>query len=192
VNIKQAAQTIRDTVTMDQILQVYGYSTKRGFMCCPFHGEKAPSLKVYKETGGWHCFGCGRGGSVIDFVMEHENCDFKTAVRAIDNALHLRLMDPHEDPEDARRQLRLQDALDKFVEQVNAFCDTKIRILELTQKMNLDFVKAIEAKPTQEISAKEWDIIHQWKEEDQYLEYRKEKIEEFKEEVAAWRRKARR
>ena len=192
MNIKQAAQTIRDTVTMDQILQVYGYSTKRGFMCCPFHGEKAPSLKVYKETGGWHCFGCGRGGSVIDFVMEHENCDFKTAVRAIDNALHLRLMDPHEDPEDARRQLRLQDALDKFVEQVNAFCDTKIRILELTQKMNLDFVKAIEAKPTQEISAKEWDIIHQWKEEDQYLEYRKEKIEEFKEEVAAWRRKARR
>ena len=54
MNIKQAAQAIRDTVTMDQILQLYGYTTKRGFMRCPFHGEKTASLKVYRGTGGWH------------------------------------------------------------------------------------------------------------------------------------------
>ena len=66
-----AAQVIRDSVTMDQILSLYGYRPKHGFICCPFHGEKAPSLKIYKDTGGWHCYGCERGGSVIDFVMEH-------------------------------------------------------------------------------------------------------------------------
>ena len=187
-----AAQVIRDSVTMDQIIGLYGYRLKRGFMCCPFHGEKEPSLKVYPKTGGWHCFGCGRGGSVIDFVMEHENCSFSTAVRAIDKAMNLRLMDPCEYPEDANSQQRIQAALDRFVDAVNALCDAKIRIIELTQKMNLDFVKAIESKPKQEISACEWDVIHQWKEEEDILEYRKEKIEEFKEEVAAWRRRARR
>jgi len=192
VNVKQAAQAIRDTVDMESVLHLYGYQPKYGFLCCPFHGEKEPSLKIYPKTGGWHCFGCGRGGSVIDFVMEHENCSFPTAVRAIDKALNLRLMDPCEYPEDASRQQRIQAALDKFVEAVNALCNMKIRIVELTQKMNLDFVKAIEAKEKQEITAAEWDVIHQWKEEDQYLEYQKEKIEDFKEEVAAWRRKARR
>ena len=66
MNIKTAGQVIRDSVTMDTVLSLYGYRVKHGFMCCPFHGEKEPSLKVYQKTGGWHCFGCGRGGSVID------------------------------------------------------------------------------------------------------------------------------
>ena len=115
-----ATQVIRDQVTMEQILDLYGYKTRHGFMCCPFHGEKAPSLKVYKNTGGWHCFGCGRGGSVIDFVMEHENCRIGEAVRAIDNALHLGLMDPLENPFEACRERRRQSALDDFVQAVFA------------------------------------------------------------------------
>ena len=193
MNIKQAAQVIRDQVDMDSILGLYGYRLKHGgFMCCPFHGEKDPSLKVYKDTGGWHCYGCGRGGSVIDFVMEQENCDFRTAVRGIDSALHLGLMDRREAPEEARKEKRIQDALDRFADAVYLLCDAKIRTVELTQKMNLDFVRAIESKPTQEITAEEWDVIHQWSEEDQYLDYQKDRIEEFREEVAAWRRKARR
>ena len=91
MTLKGAAQEIRDTVTMDQILGLYGYTPRHGFIVCPFHGDKDASLKIYKGTGGWHCFGCGKGGSVIDFVMEHEGCDFRTAVEAIDHALGLRL-----------------------------------------------------------------------------------------------------
>ena len=60
------------------------------------------------------------------------------------------------------------------------------------QQMNLHYVKEIEEKPVEERNAKEWDVIHQWADEDEYDEYRKEKILEFKEEVAEWRRKARR
>ena len=81
MDIKHAAQVIRDTVTMDQILDLYGYQPKHGFMVCPFHGDHDASLKVYKETRGWHCFGCGKGGSVIDFVMEHEGCDLALTIR---------------------------------------------------------------------------------------------------------------
>lgn len=192
MNIKMAAQVIRDQVKMDDILSLYGYRPRHGFLCCPFHGEKEPSLKIYPDTGGWHCFGCGRGGSVIDFVKEHENCDFKSAVTAIDRAMHLGLMDPHENPFAAREEQRRQAILDTYVKHINEICDRMTRHIEFLQAFSLLCVKSIEAKPTQEITAREWDVIHTWKEDDQYNEYLKDRIKELKEEVAAWRRKARR
>ena len=194
MNIKTAAQVIRDDVTMDRILDMYGYRTKHGFMCCPFHGEKEPSLKVYSGNGGWHCFGCERGGSVIDFVMQHEQCSFQTAVRAIDEALHLNLLDHHEMPDVSRSKQRVQDALDDFCDAIYAYCDALIQKIEGDQKTKLDMVMILEevrAKDVQQVSADDWTTILKWKEEDQFDEYRKDKITEFKEEVAAWRRKAR-
>lgn len=46
---------------------------------CPFHQERDPSFTVWPGDGGWYCFGCGKGGDVIDFVMKIENVDFKEA-----------------------------------------------------------------------------------------------------------------
>ena len=195
MNIKQAGQVIRDQVTMRQILDLYGYTTKHGFMCCPFHGEKQPSLKVYKDSGGWHCFGCGRGGSVIDFVMEHESCSFPTAVRAIDQALRLGLMDPHEDPEDARKEKRIQEALDHFVDAVYAYCDLLIKMIEAEQIRNYKHLKELEELQyghAEKLTADDYTFLLTWKENDQYDNYRIEKIEEFREVVEKWRRKARR
>ena len=193
--MKQAGQVIRDQVTMDQILQLYGYRTKKGFMCCPFHGEKTPSLRVYKNTGGWHCFGCGKGGSVIDFVMEQENCPFPVAVRAIDNALRLNLMDRHELPEDVRTQKRIQHALDMFVDGVNAYLDAMFMSIEGKQICDYHRLKRLEELQygqAEKLTAEDYMFLLTWKEEDQYNEYRKDKIMELREEVAAWRRKARR
>lgn len=47
---------------------------------CPFHGEKTPSFMVSPDRQAFHCFGCGRGGSVIDFVMEETHADFREAL----------------------------------------------------------------------------------------------------------------
>lgn len=190
-----AAQVIRDSVTMEQIISLYGYKQKHGFICCPFHGEKAPSLKIYKDTGGWHCYGCERGGSVIDFVMEHESCNFPTAVRAIDGALHLGLLNPFEYPEDARRQQRIQKTLDDFVNAVYAYCDALIKHHE--HKLDKDYkhmkdLEELQYGHAEKLSADDYTFLLTWKEESQYTEYLIEKINEFKEEVAAWRRKARR
>ena len=186
---------IRDSVTMDQILNLYGYTTKKGFMCCPFHGEKEPSLKVYKNTGGWHCFGCERGGSVIDFVMEHEGCSFPTAVRAIDHALKLGLMDVHEDPADARQWQRIQKALDDFVEAVYAYCDALIKVAEMCLDRNYKKMKQLEELQyghAEQLTADDYTFLLTWKDNSQFTEYQIDKINDFKEEVAAWRRKARR
>ena len=195
MNIKQAAQEIRDTVDMDQILALYGYTTGKGrFMRCPFHGEKTASLKVYSGKKGWHCFGCDRGGSVIDFVKEHEGCDFTTAVRAIDRALQLKLTDPYENPFEASRNERIQRSLDEFVGAAYAYCDAMVRSIEIQQEMDYKRLKELEEKRygrAEEITADEWTFMDAWKEEDKYNAYRIEKINELKEEVAAWRRTAR-
>jgi len=50
---------------------------------CPFHNEKTPSFMVSPERGTFHCFGCGKGGSVIDFVMEYEHTDFIEALEQL-------------------------------------------------------------------------------------------------------------
>lgn len=196
MDIRSAAQTIRDTVTAEQIISLYGYKTKHGFMLCPFHGDKkTPSLKVYPGDGGWHCFGCGKGGSVIDFVMEHENCKFNQAVHAIDRAFSLRLLDPEEDAMDARAEERLQDWLDDFVSAVNAYLDALTECIEGEQKTRLAMARLLEEKRDRDVrsvTADEWTEILKWKDDDQYDEYRKERIRIFREGVAAWRRKARR
>jgi DNA primase len=47
---------------------------------CPFHNEKTASFNVNPAKGIYKCFGCGKGGNAINFIMEHEGVDFKQAV----------------------------------------------------------------------------------------------------------------
>lgn len=47
---------------------------------CPFHHDTNPSLHIYPEQNRYHCYGCGKGGDVIDFVMSYLKCGFKEAV----------------------------------------------------------------------------------------------------------------
>ncbi len=50
---------------------------------CPFHDEKTPSFNVSPDRGTYHCFGCGEGGNVFGFVMQHEGLTFPEAVRSL-------------------------------------------------------------------------------------------------------------
>ncbi len=50
---------------------------------CPFHNEKTPSFTVFPDTSSYYCFGCGKGGDVITFVMDYENLDYPDAVRLL-------------------------------------------------------------------------------------------------------------
>lgn len=53
------------------------------FGLCPFHREKTPSFSVAAEKQIFHCFGCGKGGNVIKFVMEVENISFTEAMQML-------------------------------------------------------------------------------------------------------------
>ncbi|CAO0823633.1 DNA primase [Desulfarculales bacterium] len=71
---------------------------------CPFHGDSAPSLKVDRERGTWHCFGCGEGGSVFHFVMRDQKLSFPEAVRDLAAHYGVELPKPQQNPEENRRQ----------------------------------------------------------------------------------------
>ena len=53
------------------------------FGLCPFHGEKTPSFSVAPDKGIYYCFGCHKGGGVINFQMEIEGLSYGDAVRAL-------------------------------------------------------------------------------------------------------------
>ncbi len=50
---------------------------------CPFHGEKTPSFFIHPERQMYHCFGCGEGGDVFDFIMKMENLSFPEAIERL-------------------------------------------------------------------------------------------------------------
>ncbi len=58
---------------------------------CPFHQEKTPSFNVVPKKGIFHCFGCGAGGSVIDFVMRQERLEFIEALEKLARELGMEL-----------------------------------------------------------------------------------------------------
>jgi DNA primase len=58
---------------------------------CPFHNEKTPSFNVNPSKQMFYCFGCGKGGDAIKFVMEKENADFPTALRILADKYGIKL-----------------------------------------------------------------------------------------------------
>jgi len=58
---------------------------------CPFHQEKTPSFNINPERQIYHCFGCGAGGNVISFVMEHDKVGFLDAVRELASRAGIKL-----------------------------------------------------------------------------------------------------
>ena len=105
---------IKSRLTMRQVASFYGYEPNRsGFLRCPFHsGDREASLKLYPDDRGWHCFGCGRGGSVIDFVMDLYDLDFKQAVVRLNDDFGLGLSFRSERPSYMERR-RAEEAARK-------------------------------------------------------------------------------
>lgn len=86
------AEEITSRINMEDVFAEYGFTANRaGFITCPFHSEKTASLKMYANKQRFKCFGCGEGGSVIDFVMKMENLPFRGAVIKINDAFNLGL-----------------------------------------------------------------------------------------------------
>ena len=72
--------------------------------CCPFHNEKTPSFHVVPERQIFKCFGCGKGGGVISFIMEMEHLPFPDAVRQLAQRAGMEL--PAEDGDGQGRKKR--------------------------------------------------------------------------------------
>lgn len=84
------ANEIRNSLDTQEVFSNYGLKPNRaGFVCCFLHNEKTPSMKVYKGNGGYHCFGCGAHGSIIDFVMQYFGLNFQDAMSKLNDDFFL-------------------------------------------------------------------------------------------------------
>ena len=72
-------QKIKSAITVRQVGEMYGMEPDRhGMVCCPFHSDSDPSMKL--NDNYYYCFGCGAGGNVFTFLMEYENLTFPEAL----------------------------------------------------------------------------------------------------------------
>ena len=120
---------IDDLVARNDIVDVVsGYvrlSKRSGanqFGLCPFHSEKTPSFAVNPEKQIYHCFGCGKGGSVINFIMEIENLGYRDAVAFLARRAGMAMPQEQEDAESRKRARMLalnKDAARFFYEQLS-------------------------------------------------------------------------
>ncbi len=71
---------------------------------CPFHNEKTPSFNVSQAKGIYKCFGCGKGGSSVNFIMEHEHLSYVDALRWLANKYNIQIREKEENPEDVKER----------------------------------------------------------------------------------------
>ncbi|HER00556.1 MAG TPA: DNA primase [candidate division Zixibacteria bacterium] len=116
--IKQANDIVE---VLGEFLQL----KKRGanyLALCPFHNEKTPSFSVSPSKQIYHCFGCGKGGNVYTFLMEHENLSFVEAVQYLAKRAGIQLPKKEIAPEERSRYEHLyfanQVARNFFIKQL--------------------------------------------------------------------------
>ncbi|MEG2576002.1 MAG: CHC2 zinc finger domain-containing protein [Christensenella sp.] len=103
------AEQLKDVLTVQEVILKYGFELNyRNAMCCPFHNEKTASLIVHKNNKSWKCYGCGEGGTVIDFVMKLYNINFGQACIRLNSDFNLGFTDERPNQAEIRRR-RAQD-----------------------------------------------------------------------------------
>ncbi len=134
-------EMVKDAVTMRDLAEYYGFRVKHEFITCPFHSEKTGSLKLYAGKGGWHCFGCGLGGDIIDFAMRYEDIDFTTAVQRVGAYFNIPISDGYKPSKEElavmeqrkQRQLQAEQLRQRRTEEMIALSE-KMHLLEAIQK----------------------------------------------------------
>ena len=107
---QETVNLILDTARIEDVVGDFVTLKRRGanyVACCPFHNEKTPSFYVSPAKGIYKCFGCGKSGSAVGFVMEHEHSSYVEALRYLAAKYKIDIVEEEESAEEiARRQRR--------------------------------------------------------------------------------------
>lgn len=134
---------------MIDVVRFYGYEpNKAGYIRCPFHNERTPSLKIYPNR--FHCFGCGSDGSVIDFVMKLFQLDPSSACRQINRDFRLGLsldrppsLEEQKAAQDRQRVTEIKRLFSEWREQTLNKLDAACRVANLADPANMTDAEAM-------------------------------------------------
>ena len=79
--------------------------------CCPFHNEKTPSFSVSPSKGIYKCFGCGKSGTAVGFIMEHETLSYAEALKYLARKYHIEVVEKEETAEEIAARQRSESLL---------------------------------------------------------------------------------
>ncbi len=111
---RNTVQKILDTAEIVDVVSDFVTLKRRGanyIACCPFHNEKTPSFSVSPAKGIFKCFGCGKAGSAVTFVMEHEHLTYSEALKYLGKKYGIEVVEKEETEEDTQERLRHESLL---------------------------------------------------------------------------------
>ena len=110
----ETVDRILDTAQIADVVGDFVTLKKRGanyIACCPFHNEKTPSFYVSPAKGIYKCFGCGKSGTAIGFVMEHESLSYVEALKYLARKYHIEVVEKEESAEEIAHRQRNESLL---------------------------------------------------------------------------------
>ena len=99
---KQTIQEIFETVKVEEVIADFISLKKRGVNyigSCPFHQEKTPSFTVSPAKGIYKCFGCGKAGNSVNFIMDHEQYSYPEALRYLARKYNIEIEEEEQTPD---------------------------------------------------------------------------------------------
>ncbi|MFC2151068.1 DNA primase [Bacteroidota bacterium] len=100
-------QRIIDTAEITEVVQDFVNLKKRGVNylgLCPFHNEKTPSFTVSPSKGIYKCFGCGKGGNAVNFIMEQEHLSYPDALKYLAKKYNIEVVEKELTAEEIQQQ----------------------------------------------------------------------------------------
>ena len=100
---KSTIETINDAAHVEDVVEEFVHLKKRGanmIGLCPFHDEKTPSFVVSPAKGIYKCFGCGKSGDSVKFVMEHEQYNYPQALKFLATKYNIEIEEKEVTPEE--------------------------------------------------------------------------------------------
>ncbi|MDX1667559.1 MAG: DNA primase, partial [Saprospiraceae bacterium] len=107
---QQSAEQIKDAAKIEEVVSDFVNLKRRGSSyvgLCPFHNEKTPSFTVTPSKEIFKCFGCGRGGDAIQFLIEHEGYNYPEALRYLAKKYGIEVEETQQTDEERARQKEL-------------------------------------------------------------------------------------
>ncbi|GAB4008357.1 DNA primase [Spirosoma migulaei] len=104
---EETVERIRQSVDILEVINDFVSLKKRGsnyIACCPFHNEKSPSFNVNPTRQIYKCFGCGKAGDAVRFVMDIENISYGESLRYLAKKYGIEIEEQEQTPEDLLRQ----------------------------------------------------------------------------------------
>lgn len=104
---RKTIEQIMDTAKVEEVVGDFVALRKRGVNMiglCPFHNEKTPSFTVSPSKNLWKCFGCGKGGKPVHFIMEHEQLSYPDALRWLAKKYHIEIKERELTDEEKREE----------------------------------------------------------------------------------------